>query len=101
MTDWLTDWLTELTDWLTYWTNWLAKLTEHNSILAVATGLISSLFSVASSRDMPFCQPQQLQYLHHGSTKAHLCSPLYSIPFSISALVKICGMCVMASVWDT
>ena len=42
-------------------------------------------FNVTSSRDMPFCQRQQLQCLHHGSTKAYLCSlcaqlisPLYT-----------------------
>jgi len=32
---------------------------KHN-LMAIATGLISSLFDVASSKDMPFCQPQQL-----------------------------------------
>jgi len=53
--------------------------------MAIATGLISSLFNVAWSRDVPFDQPQQLQALHHGSTKAHLCSLLYSIPFSFTA----------------
>ena len=36
--------------------------------MAIATGLISSLFSVALSGDVPFCQPQQFQCLHHGST---------------------------------
>ena len=29
--------------------------------MAKATGLISSLFNIASSEDMPFCQLQQLQ----------------------------------------
>jgi len=32
---------------------------KHNSIMAKATGLISSLFNVASSGDVPFHQPQQ------------------------------------------
>jgi len=49
-------------------------------ILATATGLISSLFNVASSQDVPFHQLQQLQCLHHGSNKAYLCSLLCSIP---------------------
>jgi len=49
--------------------------------MAKATGLISSLFNVASSGDMPFHQPQQLQCFH-GFTEAYLCSPLSSIPLS-------------------
>ena len=68
--------------------------------MAKATGLISSLFNVASSGDMPFHQLQQLQCLYHGSTEAYLCSPLSSIPLSIAAQVKICGMHIMASVRD-
>ena len=36
-----------------------------NSIMAIATGLISSLFNVALLRYEPFCQPQQLQCLYH------------------------------------
>jgi len=47
-----------------------------------------------------FCQPQQLQCLHHGSTKAYFCSPLYSIPFSLTAYVTIYGTHIMASVRD-
>ena len=39
-------------------------------MMAIALGFISSLFNVSSSQDMPFCKLQQLQYLHHGSTKA-------------------------------
>jgi len=66
---WLTDWLTHS---LPYWC-------LQTSIMA------SSLFNVTSSGGMPFCQPQQLQCLHHDSTNAHLCSPLYSIPFSLTA----------------
>ena len=58
---------------------------KRNLLLAIAKGLISSLFNVALYKDMPFRQPQQLQCLHHGSTKAHLCSILYSIPFSLTA----------------
>ena len=45
--------------------------------MTTATDLISLLFNVALSRDMSFCQPQLLQYLHHGSTYAYLCSPLW------------------------
>jgi len=63
-----------------------------------ATGLISSLFDIASSGDVPFRQPQQLQCLHHGATEAYLCSPLSSIPFSTAALMTICDMHIMALV---
>jgi len=58
---------------------------KRNSIMAKATGLISSLFNVALSGDLSFRQPQQLQCLHHGSTEAYLCSPLSSIPLSTAA----------------
>ena len=34
---------------------------KRNSIIAIATGLISSLFNVALSQEVPSCQPQQLQ----------------------------------------
>ena len=73
---WLTDWLTNwLTDWLT---PLLMPSDKHNSITAIATALISSLFNVTLSRNVPFRQPQQLQCLHHGSTKAYLCFPFLS-----------------------
>ena len=46
-------------------------------------GLIFAPFNVASSQDVPFHQPHQLQRLHNGSTKAYFSSPLCSaIPFS-------------------
>ena len=84
-----------------YWlTDWLMPSDKRNSIMAIATGLISSLFNVASSRDVPFCQPQQLQCSYHGFTKNYLCSPLCSFPFSFSMKVTICGTHVMASVWN-
>jgi len=67
---------------------------KRKSITTMAMVLIFVLYNVASSQDVPFHQPQQLQRLHHGSTKAHLCSPLCSIPFSTAA---ICGTCIMAS----
>jgi len=51
---------------------------KHNSIMAIATGFISSLLNVASSGDVCFHQLQQLQRLHHGFTKASLCSPFLS-----------------------
>jgi len=55
---------------------------KHNSIMAKATGLISSLFNIPSSGAATFHPPQQLQCLHHGSTEAYLCFALSSIPFS-------------------
>ena len=57
-----------------------------NSIMAIATGLISSLFNVVSSRDVPFCQLQLLQCLHHtcSSTETYIVT-LFSISFSTAA----------------
>ena len=76
---WIFYWLTDsFSPFLTYL---LMPSDKRNLIMAVTTGLISLLFNVASSGDMPFCQLQQLWYLHHGSNKAHLGSHLYSIPF--------------------
>ena len=46
---------------------------------------------------MPFHQPQELQYLHHGATFVPLWSPILS---SQPRKVTICGRHVMASVWD-
>jgi len=57
--------------------------------MAKATGLISSLLNVASARDVPFCQLQPLQCLHHGSIKAHLfllCAPFLSLLPKFAAL---------------
>ena len=69
---------------------------KHNLIFA-----IFALLKIALFRDVPFCQPQQqLQCLHHGSTKAHICSQLCSIPFSTTMLVMICSTRVMALVRD-
>ena len=62
--------------------------------------LLSLLQDVVSSQDMPFCQPQQLQCLHHGSTKAYLCSPLYSITFFTTAQETICSTSVMTSMQE-
>jgi len=54
-------------------------------------GLISSLFNITSSRYVPFPQPLQLQFLHHGSIKVYLFFPFALIPFSTTVLVTICG----------
>ena len=78
----------------------LVMLYSLENIMAIATGLISSLFNVALSRDVPFRQLQQLQSSCHGFTKNYLSSPLYSIPFSFSAKVMSCGTRIMASVRD-
>ena len=37
---------------------------KHNSTMDIATGLISSLFDIASSRDVPFHQLQYVQCMH-------------------------------------
>ena len=79
---------------------------KRNSITAKATGLISSLFNVASARDVPFRQLQQLQCICHGATFVLLKDPLYLFPYSSTTWVTICGTrngfsaSVMASVQD-
>ena len=40
---------------------------KHNLTMGVATGLISSLLDVASSQALPFCQPQDVECMHHQS----------------------------------
>ena len=91
----LTGWLT---DFLTYW---LMPSEKHNSILAKATGLISSLFNVALSQGMSFCQLQQFRCLHHGSAKGYLCSPLCSIPFSTiyGWRFAVCALWLQCETW--
>jgi len=51
---------------------------KHNSRMARARDLISSLIKVTSSQDVPFHQLQQLQCLHHGATFKPLCAPIHS-----------------------
>jgi len=70
---------------------------KHNSRMAGARDLISSLINVASSRDMPFHQLQQLKCLHHGATFVPL---WFLILSSQPRKVTICGRHVMASVRD-
>jgi len=72
---WTANSRTTWTDWLT---DYLMPSDKRNSITTKAMGLISSLLNVASSRDVLFCQLQQLQCSHHGSTKVYLCSPFLS-----------------------
>jgi len=51
---------------------------KRNSTMQRATGLNSSLLDVASSRDGPFCQPQQqLHGMHHGATFVTSLSSLF------------------------
>ena len=49
---------------------------KHNSTMGKATGLIFSLFNVASSQDVPFHQPQYIQCTYHGLTFVLLCVPV-------------------------
>jgi len=59
--------------------------------------LISSLINIASSRDVPFHQPQPLQCLHHGATFVpHRSLILSSQPHKVT----ICCRHAMASVRD-
>ena len=71
---------------------------QHSSITTKVMGLIFALFNVTLSQGVPFCQLQQLQHLHH--EKAYLCSTLCFIYFFTATKVTICGMHIMASVWD-
>ena len=48
---------------------------KRNSITAKATGLIFSMFDVASARQVPFGIPQYVQCYHHGLTSVLLCVP--------------------------
>ena len=48
--------------------NSLMPSAKCNSTMDVATGLISSLFDVSLSRDVPFHQPQDVPCMHHGLT---------------------------------
>jgi len=50
---------------------------SRNSTMAKSTGLIFSLFNVASAREVPFAIPLQMQCSLHRLTTAfiHLCSP--------------------------
>jgi len=70
---------------------------KHNSRMARASDLISSLINVALSRDVPFHQPQELQCLHHGATFVSLWFPILSLQ---PHKVTICDRHVMASVRD-
>ena len=77
-----------LFSWIFYWLTYLClKTTGCNSIMAIATVYRLDFFTVlrfSVRRYTSFCQSQPFQCLHHGSTKAHLCSPLYSITFSLT-----------------
>ena len=67
-------------------TNWLTNASiQHNSTMDKATSLISSLFCVASSWDMPFCQPQYVCSIHASWT--YLC-----ISVLLADNVKCCFM---------
>ena len=48
---------------------------KRNLIAAKATGLIFSLFNVASAREVPFGMPQYIQCILHGLTSVLLCVP--------------------------
>ena len=61
---------------------------KHNSKTPKAKDLISSLINTASSQDVFFYQPQQLQCLHHGATFEPLCAPILS---SQPRIVTICS----------
>jgi len=57
---------------------------SHNSTIAKATGLIFSLFSVASAREVPFAIPLCMQCILHGLTTALLCVPFIFVRHEVS-----------------
>ena len=66
-----TEFKKNLFSWIFYWLTDPLRLMPSDKcslITAIATASISSLFNIASSGNVPFCQPQQLQCLHHGFT---------------------------------
>ena len=68
---------------------------KRNAIMAKATGLIVSLFDVASAREVPFGIPQYVQCILHGLTSVLLCVPFI---FSDSKKCQFGGStCMMAS----
>ena len=56
-------------------TAWLMPSVKHNSITAMATGLIFSLFNVASAREVPFGIPLYVQCILQGLTSVLLYVP--------------------------
>ena len=48
---------------------------KRNSITAKATGLIFSLFDIASAQQVPLGIPQYVQCILHGLTSVLLCVP--------------------------
>jgi len=48
---------------------------QHNALMAKATGLIFSLFDVASAQQVPFGIPQYLQCILQGLTSVLVCVP--------------------------
>ena len=70
---------------------------QYNSIMAKATGLMFSLFDVASAREVPFDMPQCVQYIFQGLTGVLLCVPIiFADCESINLVVARDGfLCVM------
>ena len=69
---------------------------KHNSTMESATGLIFSLLNIASSRDVPFCQPGQPHSKHYGSTFVLLCSSFF---LQLTTQDVNQRQCEMASHW--
>ena len=86
-------WFSRFFYWLTYVLTYLLMPSgKHNLRMARVRGLIFSLINIASSRDVPFHQSQQLQCLDQGATFV----PHWSLIHS-SQLCKV-TIYIMASV---
>ena len=59
-------------------------------IMAKATGLIFSLFNIASARLVPFGIPQYVQCILHGLTSVLLCVPFILLTVKSVNLVVAC-----------
>jgi len=68
---------------------------SRNSTMAKATGLIFSLFDVASAREVPFAIPLYMQCILHGLTMALLCVPFI---FVHHEKCRFCGRHVITSI---
>jgi len=61
---------------------------QHDLIMAMATGLIFSLFDVTSAQEVPFGIPQYIQCILHGLTSLFLCVALiFAVSKSIDLVV--------------
>jgi len=69
---------------------------SRNSTMAKVTGLIFSLFDIASARKVPFAIPPYMQCILHGLTMAFLCVPFI---FVHHEKCRLCGRHVIFEIF--